>query len=85
MIRQNSKEDTHLLQLKVKDVDIVRITKILSKHSGKKYVSNHTISLYGKVSDELFKELLDNIEIISVQNFPCDIKWLETLEDEKTN
>lgn len=74
-----------MLQLKVKDVDIVRITKILSNHSGKKYVSNHTISLYGKVSDELFKELLDNIEIISVQNFPCDVKWLETLEDEKSN
>ena len=74
-----------MLQLKVKEVDIVRITKILSKHSGKKFITNHTISLYGKVSDELLKELLDNIEIISAQNFPNDVKWLQTLEDEKTN
>ena len=74
-----------MLQLKAKEVDIVRITKILSKHSGKKFITNHTISLYGKVSDELLKELLDNIEIISAQNFPNDVKWLQTLEDEKTN
>lgn len=74
-----------MLQLKVKEVDIVRITKILSKHSGKKFITNHTISLYGNVSDELLKELLDNIEIISAQNFPNDVKWLQTLEGEKTN
>lgn len=74
-----------MLQLKAKEVDIVRITKILSKHPGKKFITNHTISLYGKVSDELLKELLDNIEIISAQNFPNDVKWLQTLEDEKTN
>lgn len=77
------KEDKHLLQIKAKNLDVVRITKLLSKHHGKKFVSNHTISLYGKVSDELFEELLNNIEIISAQNFPSDVKWLQKLEDVK--
>lgn len=58
-----------MLQLQTKNIDILRISKLLSKYHIKARVTNSAITLDGDISLELFTQLCGNIDITSVQNF----------------
>lgn len=62
-----------MLQLKLKDVDIYRISKLLVKYNIKASITNQVITLEGEISDELLNMLCNEVTICSVQNFGVKI------------
>lgn len=58
-----------MLQLKTKNVDICRISKLLVRYNIKASITDSVITLDGDVSDELITQLCGSINICAVQNF----------------
>lgn len=63
-----------MLQLQTNNIDICRITKLISKYNIKSTLTNSTITLDGDISDELIKHLCNEIGITIIQNFVGDIQ-----------
>lgn len=59
-----------MLQLRLKDFDLCRVTKLLAKHHPiKARVTNDTIVFYDDVSDEVLSELFNNVSVNSAENY----------------
>ena len=68
------KEESAVLQLQVKDINICRISQILVRHNIKASISNSQITLDGDISDELLTQICGDseMEIKSIQNFASE-------------
>ena len=62
-----------MLQLQTNNIDICRVTKLISKYNIKSTLTNSTITLDGDISEELIRHLCNEVGIISIQNFTSDI------------
>ena len=69
-----------MLQLKTKELDIARISKLLVKYNINARVSNQVITLEGDISDELLNKLCNGITICNVQNFSSEISSITQTE-----
>lgn len=58
-----------MLQLKVKDIDISRLSKILVKYSIKASISQDSIIIDGNIPDELIDQMCKDIDILGIHNF----------------
>ncbi len=62
-----------MLQLQTNNIDICRVTKLISKYNIKSTLTNSTITLDGDISDELIGQLCNEIGINLIQNFISDM------------
>lgn len=66
-----------MLQLKVKDIDFARLSKILAKYEIKASISKDSVLLDGNISNELIEELCQDLQILNINNFEADAPKLE--------
>lgn len=70
-----------MLHLKVKNIDLSRLSKVLAKYAIKANISRNSIIINGDISNELLSQLCDDIEITSIHNFEATQPEME--EDSK--
>jgi len=78
---KNKKEETIVLQLQTKKIDICRISKLLVKYNIKASITNQVITLEGDISEELITKLCGNININSVQNYISEKTQFDVQEE----
>lgn len=66
-----------MLHLRVKDIDMARLSRVLVKHSIKANISKNSIVINGNISKKLLTQLCNDVEIISIHNFESTQTTLE--------
>ena len=61
-----------MLKLVVKELDVVKVSKIIVKHDVEAVISNQSIILDGNVSESLLDELCSKIDVLVAQNVQDD-------------